>query len=271
MQRNRSIRKITKELRNIEAQRNAENSNVHRRQVGRHFTRKTSVQPLVNQNIPKHIPLHNHAPPQRDNFDYSFVDNIWEGETVYIIGGGHSLIDFNFAGLVGSKVIAINKAIYAYPAAQVLYWTDSRFYTWYKNDIDKLNCLKYTIKPGNLYTEDIQILRKGKPHGLEEPKDALAHGNNSGYAAINLALHLGSKRIVLLGYDMGNVGSLSHFHDGYPTRGTTDRIYNDKFLPGFRSLAASLKQKGVIMLNASPYSKLKEFTQISLEAALSFR
>ena len=271
MQRRRTIRKVQKDMANIKEQENMSNSNIHRRNIGRRFAKTATVQPVVHNNIPKHIPIHNSAPTPRDNFNYSFVENLWEGETVYILGGGPSLIDFNFKGLLGSKVIAINKGIYAYPAAQVLYWTDSRFYTWYKNDIDQLNCLKYTIKTGPQYTDDIQILRKGRAHGLEEPKDTLAHGNNSGYAAINLAYHLGAKRIILLGFDMTNDGKLTHFHDGYPTRGTGDRVYHDKFLPGFKSLAASLKQKGVAVLNASPYSRLQDFTKISLEAALSFR
>jgi len=270
MQRNRQIRRLTRDLRNIEEAGNTNNANIHRRHIGRHFTRKT-VLPPNHSNTPKHTPR-NHAPKQRENFDYSFVENIGEGETVYILGGGHSLAGFNFGELIGSKVIAINKAIYAYPAAQVLYWTDSRFYTWYKNDVDNLkNTLKYTIKRGNLYTEDIHILRKGKVHGLEEPKDSLAHGNNSGYAAINLAYHLGARRIVLLGFDMCNDGKITHFHDGYPTRGTGDRVYADKFLPGFKSLSAALKEKGITVFNASPYSKLKDFPIISLESALSFR
>ena len=99
----------------------------------------------------------------------------------------------------------------------------------------------------------------------------MAHGHNSGYAAINLAYHLGAKRIILLGFDMKNDGELTHFHDGYPTRSTGDRIYHDKFLPGFKSLAANLKQNGIAVLNASLYSRLQVFTKISLEAALSFR
>jgi hypothetical protein len=270
MQRRRSIRKIQQDMNNIKDQESINNSNISRRNIGRRFTNRAVVEPVI-QNIPKVIPVHNHAPVERDNFDYSYVERIWDKETVYIIGGGPSLRDFNFHGLLGSKVIAINKAIYAYPAAEVLYWTDSRFYTWYKNDIDQLGCLKYTLKTGSQYTDDIQILRKGATHGLEEPTDTLAHGNNSGYAAINLAYHLGAKRIILLGFDMMNDGDDSHFHDGYPTRGTGDRVYRDKFLPGFKSLAASLKKKGVIVLNASPYSRLNDFTKISLEAALSFR
>ena len=268
MQRRRSILKIQKEMANNKEQ--VHNTNVHRRNIGRNFSRTTTVEPEIN-NIPRHTSIKNSAPDKRENFNFSFVDNLWEGETAYILGGGPSLINFDFKKLLGSKVIAINKGIYSYPAADVLYWTDNRFYTWYKNDIDNLSCLKYTIKTGVQYTNDINILRKGATHGLEEPKDTLAHGNNSGYAAINLAYHLGAKRIILLGFDMANDGKLTHFHDGYPTKGTGNNVYHDKFLPGFKSLAACLKERGITVLNASPYSKLQDFTKISLEAALSFR
>jgi len=269
MKRSRLIRGVTPEARVIENRDTANNSNIHRRSVSRHFSRRTVITPLASQNIPKTT-----KPSDRSGSNkvtYSPVDRLWEGETIYIIGGGPSLKNFNFMGLVGSRVIAVNKAMYAYPNADVLFWTDSRFYTWYKNDIDNFQCLKYTLKSANQYTADVKILRKGAPHGLEEGTDTLAHGNNSGYAAINLAYHLGAKRIVLLGFDMCNDGIVTHFHDGYPTRATGDRIYVDKFLPGFTSLYECLKQKGVEVLNASPYSKLTVFTKISLEAAVTFR
>ena len=70
---------------------------------------------------------------------------------------------------------------------------------------------------------------------------------------------------------MCNDGEITHFHEGYPTRGTGDRMYIDKFLPGFESLAAGLKQKGITVLNASSYSRLDVFPKITLDKALSFR
>lgn len=270
MQRRRNIKRVTTTTDRIKHQENFHNTNVERRVVGNHFKKETQRYEPNNLHNPK-IEIINSAVPGDNHANYSYVDNIWEGETVYILGGGPSLKEFNFKGLVGSKVIAINKGIYAYPDAQVLYWTDSRFYTWYKNDVDRFMCLKYTIKPSNIYTTDVKILRKGDTHGLEEPKDTIAHGNNSGYAAINLAYHLGARRIILLGFDMCNDGEITHFHEGYPTRGTGDRMYIDKFLPGFESLAAGLKQKGITVLNASSYSRLDVFPKITLDKALSFR
>jgi hypothetical protein len=197
------------------------------------------------------------------------VEPIWSGETVYIIGGGPSLIGFNWNILAGKKTIAINKAVLTYPTADVLYWTDSRVYGWYKKEIDSFRGLKYSIRYHSSYLADINVLKKGDKFGLNESKDALCHGNNSGYAAINLAYLLGAKRIILLGYDMHNDGKRGHYHDGYPVPITGDNIYRDQFIPGFQILADLLKQRNIEVYNASMTSSLKVWPKISFNQALS--
>ena len=210
-----------------------------------------------------------------EKIEYHTVSRDFEGETVYIIGGGPSLKDFDFNRLNGAKTIAINKAVLFYPKADVLYWTDVRFYTWHKDEIDNYKGLKFCIKTGSQYSNNIKILKKGKLNGLETDPQTLAHGNNSGYAAINLAYHLGAARIILLGFDMGNVlhnnKMISHFHDGYPTRPANDKMYLDKFIPGFSKLKSDLLGLGITVLNASTYSRLNVFPKITIEQALSFR
>lgn len=269
MQRNRNIRKIIQKPVAIE-----HNSNIHRKQDNRDFTKSTHVQLArtnTRTNIPSIARVINSAQPPAATINYSIVPRKFEGETIYIIGGGPSLKNFDFRLLNGCKTIAINKAILYCPSADVLYWTDSRFYTWYKNNVDNYKGLKFTIKAASQYTSDIQLLKKGKIHGIEKDPQTLAHGNNSGYAAINLAYHLGAKRIILLGFDMMQDGVNSHFHDGYPSRPAGDAVYRDKFLPGFKQLDSEMKGSGVMVLNASPYSRLTTFTKITIEQALSFR
>ena len=70
---------------------------------------------------------------------------------------------------------------------------------------------------------------------------------------------------------MFNDGTQTHFHDGYPTRAAGDKMYQDKFLPGFKQLYSEIRNKGIEILNASPHSKLNVFPKITLEQALSFR
>lgn len=198
------------------------------------------------------------------------VEPIWEGETVYIIGGGPSLIDFDWKRLSGKRIIAVNKSILSYPNADALYWTDSRVYGWNKTEIDKFKGLKYTIRHHVTYPSDVKVLRKSNKFGLECAKDAICHGNNSGYAAINLAYLLGAKRIILLGYDMKNDGKRGHYHDGYPVPVTGNNIYKDQFIPGFQIIADMLKQKNIEVYNASMTSALTVWPKISFDKALSF-
>lgn len=199
------------------------------------------------------------------------VKPIWKGETVYLIGGGPSLKGFKWNRLKGKRTIAINKAIEFWPSADAMYWTDGRVWTWLEKKIRDFKGLKFTIAPRGNYPSDIHVLRRGVKFGLETATDALAHGNNSGCAAINLAVHLGAKRIILLGYDMGNDGVTSHFHDGYPVPSTSPNIYKKQFLPAFDIIDHHLKGKDIQILNACPTSKLNTFKKITIEEALAFR
>jgi hypothetical protein len=265
MQRNRNIRKIIQPPIAVE-----HTTNIHRRQNNRNFV-KTMPSQAARITSNKNISIVNSTNQPLSDIKYTTIQKKFEGEVVYIIGGGPSLKNFDFRQLAGSRTIAINKAILFHTQADVLYWTDVRFYTWYKNEIDNYKGLKFTLKAGSQYTNDIKVLKKGKAYGLETDRQTLAHGNNSGYAAINLAYHLGAKRIVLLGFDMASNGKEGHFHDGYPTQTASDKMYQDKFLPGFKQLHAELNGSGVTIMNASPYSKLTVFPKITIEQALSFR
>ena len=88
---------------------------------------------------------------------------------------------------------------------------------------------------------------------------------------MNLAYLLGAKRIILLGYDMGNSIDKSHFHDGYPTNKTNNSIYVNNFIPAFEALYPLLKNSGIEVYNASIKSKLTVFPRISHNKALSFK
>ena len=264
MQKRKSIRKVIQEPIAIEHK-----TNIQRRNENRTIVRTTNNQ-AIRANVSKNVHLRNSAEASPKTVKYSTVPKLFPNETIYIIGGGPSLKNFDFRTLVGKKTIAINKAIIYHPTADVLYWTDGRFYTWFKNEVDNYKGLKFALKPGSQYTADIQVLRKGKPHGIEEDPEVLAHGFNSGHAAINLAYHLGAVRIILLGFDMINNGEQTHFHDGYPTRAAGNKMYQDKFLPGFKQLNSEIRNKGIEILNASPHSKLTVFPKITIQQALSF-
>ena len=260
MRRSRVIRKVVK----VTVPTETIKSRVEKRSTKKtiHVAKKVS-KPVRMERKPTAQDLH------RNFGEYGKVDPLWKGETVYLIGGGPSLAKFEWNRLKNKKTIAINKAIQFYPNADALYWTDGRVYTWFREDIDSFKGLKYTIRANG--KEDITSLKRGKKFGIEWAKDTIAHGNNSGCAAINLAIHLGAKRIILLGYDMGNNGTVSHFHDGYPVNATGANIYKNQFMPAFDAIAEEIKGKGIQIFNACPTSKLNSFKKITIEEGLAFR
>lgn len=198
---------------------------------------------------------------------YSSIPKLWTDATVYLIGGGPSLNNFDWNLLRDKHVIAINRAYEVAPFAEVLYWTDHQFYRWHKPGIDAFEGLKITCRPiRRTPHENILFVRGQSRKGLELRNNFVCHGNNSGYGAINLAIHLGATRIVLLGYDMQAESSNTHWHDGYPRRHNND-IYN-RIIPYFESLIVPLEELGVEVINANLRSRLNCFSQCSIEEAL---
>lgn len=107
--------------------------------------------------------------------------------------------------------------------------------------------------------------------GIDPDPTGLRTGKNSGYQAVNLAVHLGASRIVLLGFDMQAARTGDHFfgQHRYPgavnTRAETFRDFRE----AFETAVEPLQRLGVEVVNASPGSALTAFPQASLEEALA--
>lgn len=200
--------------------------------------------------------------------NYTYIDPIFLGDTIYIVGGGPSLKGFDFNLLKGKTVIAVNKAFFHLPFAQVLYWSDTRFYEWYGKEVDFFKGIKVTCRSQPKKADIINLLNTGK-NGLETMSYGLRDGGNSGYAAINLAYHLGAKRIVLMGFDMQTNGKETHWHDGYSSTANTETMQR-LMVPNFDTLVEPLEKRKVKVYNASHTSVLTCFLKISIEEALAF-
>lgn len=62
----------------------------------------------------------------------------------------------------------------------------------------------------------VHLVRSVAAPGLSTDPGVIHQGQSSGYQAINLALHFGASRIVLIGYDLGHNGK-THFFGDHPT------------------------------------------------------
>ena len=197
---------------------------------------------------------------------YATVPRKWPDSTIVCIGGGPSLTQEDVEAVRGrvDAVIAINDAYRLAPWADVLYACDERWWTWHKG-VKSFAGLKYSLQKSSLKWRGVQVLQNTGPIGLERKPNGLKTGKNSGYQAMNLAFHLGAKRILLLGYDMQVAIGKSHWFGSHPGGGPPPV---QSFRGMFRQIVGPLEKEGVSVVNCSRETALDCFTRLPLTQAL---
>jgi len=198
---------------------------------------------------------------------------IWKDQDVFIIGGGLSLEKFDWELLRPDRVFTIgcNDAYLRGPdICNICFFGDIK---WWKAHQRGLETYRESGK-GSVFTHCPQ-LQSGKDHtpwlwkmnresrGLH--LDALAWNKNTGAGAVNLALLLGAKRVLLLGFDMHLIGGRSNWHDNNLDKPNA-AVY-PRFLKGFERLAKDLPIKfpGCKIINITDDSSLDLFPKIGVK------
>lgn len=163
----------------------------------------------------------------------------------------------------------LNDSFQLMPDADVLYFCDLKWWNSRREQIKRIWKGRYIISLDNQLA-GVWALHKTGQIGLELNPGGLRTGANSGYQAINLAVHFGVKRIVLLGYDMKVSGSWMHWNIR-PERTTPIKQQTtlDSFNSYFPHLKEPLEALGVEVVNATPDSALTVWPKVPLEKAAS--
>lgn len=195
---------------------------------------------------------------------FATIPRRWPGGTVACIATGASLTaaDVDYVRGKVDGVIAVNDAIDLAPWADILYACDGKWWGWRKG-VPEFKGTKYAMKDDakKYAKQGVQMIRRGHQSGLDLRPDGVAHGLNSGYQAIGVAVHSGAKRIVLLGYDMKG----AHFFGHHPDRTKAPYL---RCIPIFATLVKPLAQLGVEVINCTRKTELKCFPCVPLEEAL---
>lgn len=202
------------------------------------------------------------------------IPPIFASATVCLVAGGPSLKNFDWSRLHGRQVIAINRAFETCPQAQVLWWSDHLFYLRNREAIDahaapyKATGLRSNEQHADLAAE-VHRYRFTGLHGLDAEPGCVRTGNNSAFAALHLAAHLGARKIVLLGVDMkhGAAGE-THWHNGHGIA-HIEHTLTHQMLPYFESLKEPLAALGIEVLNANPESALLTWPRMTFDQALA--
>lgn len=203
------------------------------------------------------------------------IPRLTDGGTVVCIASGPSLTTEDVESVRGQVVIAINDAVRLAPWAQVLYSSDSLWWDRYKG-MPKFQGLRFKVSPSPFRVENkkqpgkehligVNTLRNAGEPGISFEADTVCTGKNSGHAAVNLAVHLGAKRILLLGYDMGPHKGRHHFYDKDPVQHNSPYQMFRKYMA---TAVQPLKDAGIEVLNCTRQTNLECFPLVKLEDAL---
>lgn len=195
----------------------------------------------------------------------------WAGETVVIVAGGPSVPISLIPRLRGqARFIAINDSFRLAPWADVLYFCDAGWYRRNQYSIDEQFTGRYVVTIAEDDLPGVKRLRCSGALGLDPDPQCLRHGNNSGYQAIHLAYHFGASKIVLVGYDM-RVNGRNHWHarDAGRNAKDFDQTLALDFVPCFTYLKEPLADANIMVINATPDSRLRIWPYQSLLDALA--
>lgn len=170
-------------------------------------------------------------------------------------------------------VIAVNDAWRLAPWADVLYSSDVPWWRHYNFVPDFKGIRVGLTRAGHPSQTALGptfpgvVLSSITDTGIDCHPGRLATTKNSGGAAINLAVHLGARQIILLGYDMQPTPA-THFFGDHP-----GSLQRKSPYPAFRSLIGTMVKPlaalGITVVNCTLSSALECFPKQPLREALS--
>jgi hypothetical protein len=198
-------------------------------------------------------------------------------QTAVVAATGPSLAADDLASVRDrALVIGVSDVGRFYPWVDAVYAADARWWTCHKG-LPEYDGLKASIEREagadrrDHPWPDVAVFKHYGTRGLEvKHRDGLRTNDNSGAQAINLAVHAGVARILLLGFDMDvKAGSPSHFFGEHPDE-IRSRCWEPytRFRPCFDTMKAGLQATGVEVINCSRETVLKTFPRMALAEAL---
>jgi hypothetical protein len=170
-----------------------------------------------------------------------------------------------------ARVIAVNDAVTLAPWADALYSYEVPWWDYY-DGWPAFQGLKFSAAfPGNPDASryGAHVLNLGDEQGLSLDRTVLNRGKHSGYQALNLAVHLGVNRILLLGYEcqLGR-DNREHYFGKHPKSIKKGQSFIC-WRRNYATMAGPLKVAGVDVINCSRQTALTAFPRIALEDALA--
>lgn len=189
---------------------------------------------------------------------------------VYVIGGGPSLANYDLSTLKDESVIVVNSSYKAVLDAgienAILYFTDTKWWNdhpqllaeWLPRPIVTMSRTAKREAPMQIKRIQHAVPAAGFP---DYGSPAVKWGASSGHTAVALAVAMGAKKVILLGFDMREVWGKSHHHTDYDSDAISPGVFKG-WIDAFAGWNRAAKEIGVTIVNASEGSALDEFESV---------
>jgi hypothetical protein len=188
----------------------------------------------------------------------------WKDRTALLCGNGPSLTRSDAMYFRGDFVCTVNNAVEIFPEADILWFTDAKWYREHMVKVQSFTGIRATLENYDLQSEidGLWCIHNMGVHGYYPHNDGVMCGGNGGYAALHTLINMGFARIVLLGFDCKPGLNGWHWHgDHSPPLHNPSIQSAANWIKNFRELA--IADHGVEILNATPDSALDCFKDIS--------
>ncbi len=194
-------------------------------------------------------------------------------QMIIIIGGGPSHSEINLDLLFDYRFITVNSSCRRMQdlatKEDVLYFSDNN---WSERFFELIENWPGRVITGNKNVKirldslvdyiDLKVLARF----MNMESDIF--WASSGHVAACLAAFLGSKRIILIGFECGEVNNQTHGHDDYRMENLNS--FENIYIPGWKNLAQRFRDLEVEVINSTPNSKIMDFPFISLDKVLAY-
>lgn len=194
----------------------------------------------------------------------------WPGSTVVVMASGPSMTQQDADYVEGkAKSIAVNSTFRMAPWADIVYSNDEDWYEAHMVELRRSTSSFFWCGHPHwrhLYVHSIPFER-GAP-GIVNAPGKIAWGMNSGAAALNLALHFGAARILMLGYDQSWLNGKGHWHPPHPKHLQNRQPGFHRWREWFEQAARDFEALGVEVVNCSRATTLTCFKRADLRDVL---
>lgn len=217
--------------------------------------------------------------------EYWAPEPLFAGKTVFCLASGPSLTREVVEKVRSHPTVVVNSSCMLAPWATVLFFTDSGWYEPRRGVVAEWDGLVVSMSKWAKVELPDKVKRIKTVGDPDLPcafppvgSGTVRQGRSSGHTAISLAIAMGAREVVLLGYDCRVVDGREHHHAEYLVDGrihydvekedprwNNKREYPTVFVRGYEGWNAAAQKLGVQILNATPGSAITEFPFVNLD------